>query len=89
MTIPAYQLDLRGFDAIWAVRASMKPLSAGPLDLHTLDSHVVVGQTVTARAHVIRRSDGQFAQHADVRFELDSQGRMVHYHQDITWRAGS
>lgn len=89
MTIPAYQIDVRGFEAIWAIRAAMKPLDAGPLDVHTLDSHVVSGQIVTARAHVLGRGDGQFSQHADVRFELDARGRLLHYHQDILWRAGS
>lgn len=87
MTIPAYQLDVRGFEAIWAIRTSMRPLEQGPLDLHTLDSHVVTGTTVTAQAHVIRRSDGQFSQHATVRFELDATGKLRHYHQDVLWRA--
>ncbi|HEU4534611.1 MAG TPA: NAD(P)H-binding protein [Polyangiaceae bacterium] len=87
MTIPAYGLDLNGFDAVWGVRTSMKPLDAGPLDPHTVDTHVVTGRTVLAYGHVIDRQTGQFAQHASVRFVFDEAGRLAHYHQDIVWRA--
>jgi uncharacterized protein YbjT (DUF2867 family) len=88
MTIPAYQLDVTGFEAIWGVRTSMKALEAGPLDLHTLVSHVVADRVVTAIAHVIDRKTGELAQHANVRFVLDERDRLVHYHQDIVWRRG-
>jgi hypothetical protein len=86
MTIPLYGLDLVGFEAIWGVRSSMKPLDAGPLDIHTVVSHRVEGRTVSAISHVIRRSTGQLAQHAAVRFEFDEGGRLVHYHQEVVWQ---
>jgi uncharacterized protein YbjT (DUF2867 family) len=88
MSIPAYQLEIQGFDSIWGVRASMKPLSEGPLDIHTLDSHSVSGRTVSANSHVISRANGQFTQHASVRFVFDELDRLVHYHQDLIWRQG-
>jgi hypothetical protein len=58
MTIPAYGLDVRGFAAIWGVRESMKPLAAGPLDLHTVTTAIVDGRSVRARSHVIARATG-------------------------------
>lgn len=66
----------------------MKPLEAGPLDLHTLVSHVVEDRVVTAVAHVLDNQTGALAPHARVRFVLDERGRLVHYHQDIVWRRG-
>jgi len=85
MTIPQYNLDVSGFDAIWGVRRSMKPLDAGPLHIHTVDTHVVQHHTVTAQAHVIHRTEGRFTQHGVVRFEFDAGARLVHYHQLNTW----
>lgn len=85
MTIPSYQLDLTGFDAIWNVRTAMKPLSDGPLHLHTLASHAVEGKTVIAVAHVIDRQTGQFTQHSTVRFVFDATERLTHYYQDLVW----
>jgi hypothetical protein len=85
MTIPAYGLDVMGFEAIWGVRVSMKALAAGPLDLHTLTTAVVNGCSVYARSHVISRSTGQFTQHAEVRFDFDAEGSLIAYHQDIVW----
>ncbi len=85
MTIPAYGLDVTGFDPVWAVRTSLKPLGDGPLHLHTVDNHVIVGHTVSAYAHVIDRQTGQFTQHATVRFDFDEAGRLAHYHQEIVW----
>lgn len=87
MTIPLYQLDVTGFDAIWGVRTSMKPLDAGPLHLHTLVSHRVRGRSVEALSHVFHRTTGQVTQHAQVRFDFDDEGRMVHYHQEVIWQA--
>jgi uncharacterized protein YbjT (DUF2867 family) len=87
MTIPAYGIDVTGFDPVWAVRASLKPVDDGPLDLHTADNHVVAGRTVSAHAHVISRQTGQFTQHAAVRFAFDEAGRLAHYHQDVVWPA--
>jgi hypothetical protein len=88
MTIPRYGLDVTGFDVIWGVRTSMKPLDAGPLDLHTVVSHAVNGRSVDALAQVFSRSTGQVTQHARVRFDFDDEGRLVHYHQDVIWPAG-
>lgn len=87
MTIPAYGLDVRGFAAIWGVRESMKPLTDGPLDLHTVTTAVVEGRSVRARSHVIARATGQFTQHAEVRFDFDESGALVAYHQDVVWMA--
>lgn len=87
MTIPAYGLDVTGFEAIWSVRTSMKALDAGPLDLHVLTSHALEGRTVHALSHVISRGTGQFTQHANVRFGFDEAGRLAHYHQDVVWMA--
>jgi uncharacterized protein YbjT (DUF2867 family) len=88
MTIPAYGLDVAGFDPVWAVRASLKPLGEGPLSLHIVDNHVLAGRTVSAYAHLIDRQTGQFTQHAAVRFEFDEADRLAHYHQEIIWSAG-
>ena len=88
MTIPRYGLDVTGFDSIWGVRTSMKPLAAGPLDLHTVVSHQVSGRSVEALAQVFSRASGQVTQHARVRFDFDDAGRLVHYHQDVIWPAG-
>jgi len=85
MTIPQYSLDVSGFDAIWGVRRSMKPLDAGPLHIHTVDTHVVDHRNVSAQAHVIHRAEGRFTQHGVVRFEFDAGARLVHYHQLNTW----
>jgi uncharacterized protein YbjT (DUF2867 family) len=87
MTIPAYGLDIAGFEAIWEVRKSMKPLAAGPLGIHVLTSHTVDGRSVRAVSHVISRETGQFTQHANVRFDFDAHGRVEHYHQDVVWMA--
>lgn len=87
MTIPTYGLDIRGFAAIWGVRESMKPVAAGPLDLHTITTAVVEGRSVRARSHVIARATGQFTQHAEVRFDFDATGALVAYHQDVVWMA--
>lgn len=87
MTIPAYGLDVRGFAAIWGVRESMKPLAAGPLDLHTVTTAIVDGRSVRARSHVIARATGQFTQHAEVRFDFDESGALEAYHQDVVWLA--
>ena len=89
MTIPAYGLDVVGFDAIWGVRVAMKPLADGPLDLHTVTTAVVDGHGVRARSHVISRLTGQFTQHAEVVFDFDAQGALVAYHQDVVWMARS
>ncbi|HEU4408518.1 MAG TPA: NAD(P)H-binding protein [Polyangiaceae bacterium] len=89
MSIPAYGLDVTGFEHVWAVRTSLKPLDKGPLDLHTVDNHVVAGRTVSAYAHVVSRQTGQFTQHAAVRFEFDAFGRLTRYHQDIVWPAAT
>ena len=85
MTIPAYGLDITGFDAIWGVRISMKPLQDGPLDLHTVTTAVVEGTSVHACSHVISRTTGQFTQHAEVRFDFDADGRLTAYHQSVLW----
>jgi hypothetical protein len=85
MTIPAYQLEVTSFAALWGVRTSMKPVEAGPLDLHTLVSHAVRGRTVSAVAHVIDRKTGEFAQHAAVRFVFYEADQLTHYHQDVIW----
>jgi uncharacterized protein YbjT (DUF2867 family) len=85
MEIPQYGLDIRGFDTLWGVRRGMKALDAGPLHIHTLDTHVVDGRTVTAQAHVIHRAEGRFTQHGVVRFEFDAGARLVRYHQVNTW----
>jgi hypothetical protein len=87
MTIPAYGLDVRGFDAIWGVRSSMKALDLGPLDIHTVTTAVVEGSSVRARSHVISRATGQFTQHAEVRFDFDAEGLLVAYHQVVIWMA--
>jgi hypothetical protein len=69
MEIPAYGLDIRGFDAIWGVRTSM---GAGPLDMHTVHSHSMQGAaTVQACATVINRVSGQVQQQSTVRFTFD------------------
>jgi hypothetical protein len=85
MTIPAYDLDIVGFEALWGVRTHMKALIEGPLDLHTLDTHRVEGLTVHALSHVISRVTGQFTQHAEVSFTFDEAGKLLHYHQDVLW----
>lgn len=85
MIIPQYGLDVAGFDAVWAVRTSLKALEAGPLHIHTLDTHVVEGRTVSAQAHVIHRVEGRFTQHGVVRFGFDVGARLVSYHQVNTW----
>ena len=80
MEIPAYGLDIRGFDAIWGVRTSM---GAGPLDMHTVHSHSMQGAaTVQACATVINRVSGQVQQQSTVRFTFDESGRLVHYFQE-------
>ena len=88
MSIPAYDLDISGFEALWGLRANMKPLEAGPLDLHVLDTHRVEGRTVRALSHVISRESGQFTQHAEVVFTFDEGGLLAHYHQDVLWIVG-
>ena len=85
MTIPAYGLDVTGFDALWGVRISMKPLQDGPLDLHTVTTAVVEGTSVHACSHVISRTTGQFTQHAEVRFDFDADGKLTAYHQSVLW----
>lgn len=85
MAIPQYGLDVSGFDAVWGVRRSLKALDAGPLHIHTLDTHVVEGRTVSGQAHVIHRTEGRFTQHGVVRFTFDAGARLVHYHQVNTW----
>jgi uncharacterized protein YbjT (DUF2867 family) len=85
MVIPQYGLDVQGFDAVWGVRRSIKPLDAGPLHIHTADTHVVDGRSVSAQAHVIHRTEGRFTQHGVVRFDFDAGARLVRYHQVNTW----
>lgn len=85
MTIPQYGLDVTGFDAVWDVRRGLKPLDAGPLHVHTADTHVVDGRSVTCQAHVLHRTDGHFTQHGVVRFVFDAGARLTHYHQVNTW----
>jgi ketosteroid isomerase-like protein len=87
MTLPAYGLDVRAFAAIWGVHEGMKPLTAGPLDLHTVTTAVEDGASVRARSHVVSRATGQFNQHAEVRFDFDDRGALVAYHQDVVWMA--
>jgi uncharacterized protein YbjT (DUF2867 family) len=85
MTIPEYGLDVRGFDALWGVRVGLRALEAGPLHIHTVDTHVVDGRSVSGQAHVIHRSEGRFTQHGVVRFDFDAGARLTHYHQVNTW----
>lgn len=85
MTIPQYGLDVRGFEALWEVRRGLKPLDAGPLHIHTVDTHVVDGRAVSGQAHVIHRAEGHFTQHGVVRFVFDAGARLTHYHQVNTW----
>ena len=85
MTIPQYGLDVLGFDAVWGVRLGLKPLGEGPLHIHTMDTHVVDGRSVSGQAHVIHRTEGRFTQHGVVRFDFDAGARLTHYHQVNTW----
>lgn len=89
MTIPAYGLDVSGFDAVWGVRQSLKPLDAGPLDIHAMDTHALEGRAVIGLGSVISRKTGQFTQHSRVKFVFDETDRLVHYHQEIIWRAST
>jgi hypothetical protein len=50
--IPAYGMDVSGFDAVWAVRKSM---SDGALDVHAQHSNYVNGSTVVALGTVYSR----------------------------------
>jgi uncharacterized protein YbjT (DUF2867 family) len=85
MSIPEYGLDVTGFGPLWAVRTGIRAVDAGPLHIHTLDTHVVDGLEVRGQAHVIHRTEGRFTQHGQVRFCFDQGGRLVHYHQVNTW----
>jgi hypothetical protein len=87
MSIAAYGIDAHGFDAIWGIRKSMKAMDAGPLDIHTVDTHQVRGRTLTALSHVISRSTAAFTQHAAVEFDFDDHDRLTHYRQDVIWSA--
>jgi hypothetical protein len=89
MSIPAYGLDVSGFDAVWGVRQSLKPLDAGPLDIHAMDTHKLEGRTVVGLGSIISRMTGQFTQHSRVKFVFDETDCLVHYHQDIIWRAST
>ena len=82
MVIPAYGLDVSGFDAIWQVRTGMN----GRLDTHQLSNLSVKGCTVKGLALVL--SKGAVTMTADVTFEFNSKARCVRYHQDVTWMAG-
>ncbi len=50
--IPAYGMDVTGFDSVWAIRKSM---SDGALDVHAQHSNRVNGSTVVALGTVFSR----------------------------------
>ncbi len=53
--IPAFKVDLTGFDAVWSLRKAMKPIIDGPLDLHAQFSEYITGNTVVALSTVFSR----------------------------------
>ena len=87
MRIPQYGLEVSGFDGLWGVRASIRPLAEGPLHIHTLDTQVVRGREVSGQGHVIHRQTGAFTQHSVMRFSFDEGARLVDYHQVNIWPA--
>jgi hypothetical protein len=50
--IPAYGMDVTGFDSVWGIRKSM---SDGALDVHAQHSNYVNGNTVVALGTVYSR----------------------------------
>ena len=83
MKIPAYGLDVTGFDAIWGVRQSM---GDNPLGIHAQHTAYVEGRTVIALSTVYSREDGQAQQHAELKYTFGDDGLIVLYEQDILWK---
>jgi len=83
MVIPAYGMDVTGFDNVWAIRKSM---SDGPLDLHSQHSNYVNGNTVVALGTVFSRSTGKAQQHVEVKYTFDDSGKVAVYEQNIIWK---
>lgn len=83
MKIEAYNLDVTGFDAIWAVRKSMSEGMDAPLDQHRQHSaHVLTGtRTVIALCDVVDK-DGKAKQHSECTYHFSDEGNVVLYEQE-------
>ena len=84
MKIPAYGLDITGFETIWGVRKSMGDT---PLAIHAQHTaYVQEGKTVVALSTVYSREDGSPQQHAELKYTFNPDGKIVLYEQDILWK---
>jgi NAD(P)H dehydrogenase (quinone) len=83
MVIPAYQLDVTGFQTVWGVRQSLGPV----LHPHLQDSHVFPEpHTIKCYAHVIDPATGERTQLAEITYTFDSLDQvLVKYHQHILY----
>lgn len=89
MEIPAYGINVTGFDAVWAIRQSM---GEAPLDPHLCNSHSYPSmREVTCLAKVISRSTGKHKQlsQCTFRFEEQSFSRANYYYQENLFMAES
>ena len=83
MVIPAYNMDVTGVPAVWAIRQSMGAASLNP---HVNDTHTFPPEdphSVQFYAHVIDKTTGQRNQLSLCRVTFDATHLVaVKYHQE-------
>jgi NAD(P)H dehydrogenase (quinone) len=87
MVIPAYGVDISGFEAVWALRMSM---GEAPLDPHMCDSHTFPSRReITCMSQVVSSTTGDTKQLSKCTFRFEEQAfnKVNYYFQENLFMA--